>query len=358
MRKILLMCVVALLTTVMANAETTQSACATLNHEGTVTIFMGGNGLKEAHDAAVDGDAIVLSPGTFNAVNITKAITLRGAGAPHLTIPGDTIKPENGTYITGDMSINIESSEGKLSIEGCQFNNKVSFAKAPATYVFKTRIAEVPLLSNGVASINFTHCMVFFNDNRNASTQISDLNQHTSMLNTAAYYGYFFNPFVNATNCLITGDKSDTFSRLSSAAGGGQLLNCIILFPYDLTYYYSLSANCVAYNCVACTKNSFSNYNSGAIEKFFQYSYNGTNQAFHNLTMFNSEDVVPSYPFTLTEEAQQTYLGNDGTQIGINGGSLPMDPIPDNLLITKCNIAPKTTPTGKLSIEIQVSTAK
>ena len=72
MRKNLLMLVVTLLTTVMANAETTQSACATLNHEGTVTIFMGGNGLKEAHDAAVDGDAIVLSPGTFNAVTFPK----------------------------------------------------------------------------------------------------------------------------------------------------------------------------------------------------------------------------------------------------------------------------------------------
>ena len=348
MKKNLLLLAVVLLTALLANAETSQSVCATLNHEGTVTTFLGGNGLKEAHAAAADGDAIILSPGTFNAVNITKAITLRGAGAPSLTLPGDTIKSANGTYITGDMSINIGSTEGKFTIEGCEFNNDISFVKAPQTDVFKTRIARVLQLNNNVASINFVHCVVYFYDSSNR------LNEHTSMMNTAAYYGYYFNPFVNATNCLITGDRANTFSGNSSASGGGKLLNCIILFPYDVAYY-SLSANCVAYNCLACTKNS---YNYTKIEDFFQYSYNGTNKAFHNLTMFNDEDKVPSYPFILTEEAQQTYLGEDGTQVGIHGGALPIDPIPDNLLVTKCSIAPKTTANGKLAIDIQVSTAK
>ena len=74
--------------------------------------------------------------------------------------------------------------------------------------------------------------------------------------------------------------------------------------------------------------------------------------------MFNSENAVPSYPFFMTEEAQTQYLGNDGTQVGIHGGPLPMAPIPDNLLVTSCNIASKTTADGKLSVEIKVSTAK
>lgn len=358
MRKNLLMLAVILLTALMANAETNQTVTATLNHDGNATIFIGGNGMRDALNAAVDGDAIILSPGTFNAVNITKAITLRGSGASMISLPGDSIKPIDGTYITGDMTINIESTEGKFVIEGCQFNNTVKFIKAPSVDVLKTRFAQISQLSKDVASINFMHCMMFFNDTRNTTTQLSDLNEHTSIINSAAFFGHGFNPFINASNCLITGDKSDTFKIFSSAAGGGQLLNCIILFPNNSGYYYALSANCVAYNCVACTKNSFDNWNSAKIEDFFKYSYNETNQAFHNLTMFNAEDVVPSYPFILTQEAAAKYLGNDGTQVGIHGGALPMDPIPDNLLVTRCNIAPKTTPTGKLSIEIQVSTAK
>lgn len=352
MKKNLLMMAVIVLTVVMAHAETSQSVVATLNHEGNVTTFMGGNGLRDALAAAADGDAIVLSPGTFNAANITKAVTLRGAGASMLSLPGDSIQPGDGTYITGDMSINIESTEGKLAIEGCQFNNKVSFIKAPATDVFKTRIAEINQLSNNVASINFTHCLFYRNEN-----YYNDLNQHISMLNTAAYFDYF-NPFINATNCLIVGNKYNSFYRYSSDAGGGQLLNSIIIMNYNTTSYAPdpLSANCVAYNCVVCMKNS-QNF-SDRIMDFFKNSYNGTNKAFNNLTMFNAEDKVPYYPFTLTEEAAAQYLGNDGTQVGIHGGALPIDPIPDNLLVTKCNIAPKTTATGKLQIEIQVSTAE
>jgi len=334
MKKNFLMLAVAILTALAMNAELSQSVVATLTHGSTITTFAGGNALRDAHEAAVDGDAIVLSPGTFNAVNITKAITLRGAGAAALSLPNLPIEAAGSTYITGDMSINIESTTHTFTIEGCQFNNKVSFIKAPATSVFKTRIAEVPVLSNDVASINFTHCMVFFKDSQNR------INQHTSMLNTAAFYGYYFNPFVSAT-----------------VAGGGQLMNCIILFPYHSSgsNFQPLSANCVAYYCLACCK-KYGSYTY--LSNFFTNSYNGTNKAINDLTMFNSENAVPSYPFYMTEVAQTQYLGNDGTQIGIHGGPLPMDPIPDNLLVTSCNIASKTTADGKLSVEIKVSTAK
>lgn len=347
MRKNLLMLAVILLTALMANAETSQTVTATLNHDGNATTFIGGSSLKDALNAAVDGDAIILSPGTFNAADIKKAVTLRGAGASILSLPGDSIQPGDGTYISGDMSINIETTEGKLSIEGCQFNNKVSFIKAPATDVFKTRIAEIPQLNNGVASINFTHCYIYVSGNY--------LNEHTSMLGTV-YRCNYFNPFVNATNCVIVGvDRYYAFSMNGSVSGGGQLLNCVIIHETGSSVSSILSANCVAYNCVACARKEgdYADFNN-----FFRNSYNGTNTVLCNLTIFNADNVFPSYPYILTEEAQQTYLGNDGTQVGIHGGVLPMDPIPDNLLVTKCNIAPKTTPAGKLSIEIQVSTAK
>ena len=353
MRKNLLMLAVILLAAMTANAETNQTVTATLNHDGNATIFMGGNGMRDALNAAVDGDVIILSPGTFTGIYITKAVTLRGAGTADLSLPGDSIKPTDATYISGDMSINIESTEGKLTIEGCKFNGRVSFVKAPATYVIKTYFTLIERLTNDVVSINFTHC--FFNRDYSYSNS-DELNQHTSMLNTVAYFD-FFNPYINATNCLIAGNRAETFSNYSSVSGGGQLLNCIILFPNSSSNSYRpLPANCAAFYCIACTQYSYSN--GANVKYFFSYCGNDTNQGFDNLTMFNAEDVLPSYPFYLTQEAAAKYLGNDGTQVGIHGGALPMDPIPDNLLVTRCNIAPKTTPAGKLSIEIQVSTAK
>ena len=352
MRKNLLMLVVILLTALMANAETSQSVVASLNHEGTVTTFMGGNGLRDALNAAVDGDAIVLSQGTFNAADITKAITLRGAGTSTLSLPDAKIDPVATTYITGDMSINIPATEGKLTIEGCRFNNDVYFTKAPAVDVFKTHMYNIRSISKDVASINFVHCLLYRN-----SYYYNEINEHTTMVNTVAYFDYF-NPCINALNCMLIGNRYNTFSHNSSASGGGQLYNCIFMLESDPgnTYRVELSSNCVAYKSIACLKASFNRWD--LFKDFFRYCGNGTNQVINGVTMFNAEDNVPSYPFILTEEAQQTYLGNDGTQVGIHGGALPMDPIPDNLLVTKCNIAPKTTPTGKLSIEIQVSTAK
>ena len=62
--------------------------------------------------------------------------------------------------------------------------------------------------------------------------------------------------------------------------------------------------------------------------------------------------------FHLTEAAQTAYLGLDGTQVGIYGGSMPFDPIPTNPQITKCKVAQKSTTDGKLSVDIEVKTAE
>lgn len=54
---------------------------ATLNHNDSITVYYGMNALQQAHASAVNGDIITLSSGIFNSVNITKAVTIRGAGA-------------------------------------------------------------------------------------------------------------------------------------------------------------------------------------------------------------------------------------------------------------------------------------
>ena len=56
------------------------SLMATLNHEGTISTFYGTTALQQAHAAAVSGDVITLSSGTFLSTDITKAVTIRGAG--------------------------------------------------------------------------------------------------------------------------------------------------------------------------------------------------------------------------------------------------------------------------------------
>ena len=69
---------VALMAATLSYAQS--SLLATLSHEGTISTFYGAGALRAAHAAAADGDIITLSSGSFVSTDITKGITLRGAG--------------------------------------------------------------------------------------------------------------------------------------------------------------------------------------------------------------------------------------------------------------------------------------
>ena len=47
------------------------------------------------------------------------------------------------------------------------------------------------------------------------------------------------------------------------------------------------------------------------------------------------------------------YIGADGTQVGLYGG-IGFDLVPSILQITKCEVAPRSTTDGKLSVKIEV----
>ena len=57
--------------------------------------------------------------------------------------------------------------------------------------------------------------------------------------------------------------------------------------------------------------------------------------------------------FELTSTAATTYLGDDGKQVGIYGGTNPFDPTPTNPQVKKFTID-STTSDGKLKVTINV----
>ena len=61
--------------------------------------------------------------------------------------------------------------------------------------------------------------------------------------------------------------------------------------------------------------------------------------------------------FELTDEAKTSYLGNDGTEVGIYGGTMPFVTTPSYPIITKCEVADKTTADGKLNVSFEVKNA-
>ena len=124
MKKNLLRLMMLFVATVLTNnAFARGSLLATLNHEGTISTFYGAQAWKNAHEAAVNGDVVTLSSGSFLATNITKAITVRGAGIG--IDPTVVVEP---TVITGDFNINIEDSgSSRLTLEGIYSNNKITY---------------------------------------------------------------------------------------------------------------------------------------------------------------------------------------------------------------------------------------
>lgn len=78
MKKILLSLIAFAITTV---SFAQSNMVATLTHGDEISMFYGPYALQQAHAAAENGDVINLSGGAFQAVEITKALSIRGVGA-------------------------------------------------------------------------------------------------------------------------------------------------------------------------------------------------------------------------------------------------------------------------------------
>ena len=318
---------------------------ATLSHKGNITTFYGAPALKQALNAAVDGDIITLSPGTFQAADINKSITLRGAGYVL-----NTETHTEPTVISGDFTI---SGTKGLTIEGIYHNAvmnydcySVDLINTNAKFI-KCKFTSIDSERNyyniaGLVDAQFINCkiinLIYLNSNSNASLI-------NCIVNKPYMYTSSDNSYFNFQNCVITelyGNESGWRLYRSS------FNNCIIYVNHRTSdYLYSTNSG---YNNLCI--------NTEGYEKFFSIIPTSTNNSYETDFTNVFKDYTGTYSddltFELTDEAKQKYKGNDGTEIGIYGGVMPFDPTPSNPQITKLNVASKSTANGKLSVDITV----
>lgn len=319
------------------NAFAQGSLLATLNHEGTVSTFYGASAWKNAHDAAVNGDVITLSSGTFVAVNITKAITVRGAG-----MGIDSTAVAEPTVISGDFTIDIaEPGSNRLTLEGIYSNHTITYNNVVNPLFLKCRLKEVTcsyFSSSVLKDASFIHCRI-------AGELYLVTNCSASCVNSVIQKPYSYNSSTSNfefLNCCLIGNMGSVKSS--------SFKNCIISDNDNGNY---IGSSCTAYNCVCLTA-----------DNYFRKITNSTNKSLTEYaTLFKTYtgaalDNLDSETFELTDEAKTQYLGTDGTEVGIYGGNLPFDPTPSNPQITKCNVAAKSTADGKLSVDIEVNAAE
>ena len=309
-----------------AKAQT--SLIATLNHEGTLSTFYGSTALQQAHEAAADGDVITLSSGTFASVDITKAITLRGA-----SMAMDAETQTEPTVLSNAFSIDIaDETTQRLTIEGIYSNQTVNIKKLSNAMFLKSRFSRIEANTGYVAKdINVIHCRFsdgYFDYNeKNSASFINCI-----IMNTCGKNNQY-------KNCIIGGN-----GRTVDMCENSEYKNCILMVTQTPGSTITMYNNLV----IDTDKN------------YFQFISNNTNIRVEETdertkTLFGYSD---DKDYKLTEEAKAIMKGTDGTEVGIYGGNLPYDPTPTNPQITKFDVASKTTADGKLSVDIEVKSAE
>jgi hypothetical protein len=342
--KKLFLSLVALMAATMSFAQNT--LVVTLSHGEDVTMYYGTYALRNAMNAAVSGDIINLSGGAFQAVDITKAVTLRGTGI-------DDAAP---SYISGNFTINVPADDvNRLSMEGIRCTGTITMSGTfNSPYFVKSAFSAFSYNDNStIKNAMFADCRISGSYKLRGTSTVQFINSYvksfsnSNSTNTAASF----------INCVIL-PNGDGYYALYLC--NSQLINCIIYQAYyngNMGYNYSsysmLPSSTIATNCVAVGySNFFSNQTASTGNKHLGYNEYG--KLFKSFTGSYSE----AEQFELTDEAKTTYLGTDGTEVGMHGGVLPYDTTPSYPQITKMNVANKTTADGKLSVEIEVSAAE
>lgn len=330
MKKLFLSLVAAMMAATATFAQST--LVATLTHGENVTMYYGTYALRDAHNAAVSGDVINLSGGAFQAIAITKAVTLRGSG----------IDAQDPTFIVNDIYINIPTTDkGRLSMEGIRCANR-AYLQGTLTnaYFLKCQFYELQCYGSGdtkVKNAMLANCKVTNYCFLYGSSTFQFVNSYVNEFNNGSS-----NSAASFINCIVRGHYG-----YAGYLSYSQLVNCII---YGSNNDYIPSSS-VANNCVSVgfDYDIFKNTPSSTGCKKSSYS-----EVFKTFTGTYSDTET----FELTSTAKTKYLGTDGTQVGMYGGVLPYTSTPSYPQITKMNVANKTTADGKLSVEIEVSAAK
>ncbi|MDA3819352.1 MAG: hypothetical protein PF590_02645 [Candidatus Delongbacteria bacterium] len=315
-----------------------------LHSTDTTAGFTGNTAFADAYALAQTGDTLYLSGGAFTmSSEIAKGLKIFGAG-----IHPDSTSATYITQLSGD--VDIRNGADGLYFEGIQFAHgirenythvvdDVSFVRCkfistldfgisgtPAVlrenYAFIQSVFLNRLDMEGVTNSLITNCI--FNDRI-----------YNSNSNSIKNSSFLYNPS-SASYDIIDNSNTNLIS------------NCI--FHATSSYIIDGASNTIQ-NCV--TQDAAPGYGSTPIDV---NNYKGIDLS----TVFIA---LPSEPFSfddnyhLTPSAETTYLGDDGTQVGIYGGLFPLKEgfVPQNPHISTKTISSGTDENGFLNVDVEVN---
>lgn len=327
-----------LITILFINFTANAQQRAALHSNGTTTIYSSANPFVDAYNASVDGDTIYLSGGGFTSpININKGLTIIGAGFH----PDST----SATYPTFFSTTNIYlgGNADNLHIEGLEF---INLLKSSSNQVNNLTIKRCKISS---LTFSYDGAPVVYSVNLGLLENII-----TSLVNLSG-----INNSVVSNN-ILQGQLNDSYNN--------SIQNNIFLYPTQFggcqnnVYKNNIFSNT---NGVILTtsngnifeKNVFTtanpNFDLGAIDNNNYKSVDLTtlyvNQTGHTFNYTHNYHLKPA--------AVSTYIGSDGTQVGIYGGIFPYKAgaVPLNPHIQFKNISSQTNNNGDLNIQLKVN---
>lgn len=290
MKKILFT-IIALCSTLSVGAQN-ELQTAVLHHDGDTQVFIGRNAFANANAAAVDGDVITLSAGTFNIADITKSISLYGAGFEYNNETGT-----EKTLLVGTLNIGVSGQTlANVHIEGICTYKITAVAHLEGFVLNKCQVLNEITLS------------------RNTNTTISNCQMYDVKSMDE-----------QSINCLIKNCHSRGSIIKFGAGSTVTLDHCIVMWNVG---------GCTCTNSIFLNYDAFKEAYGATVTKciiYKKYENNGTN------TFTDCWEVLPidvftdkveegmgsdTYTPTRTFELKQpeTWIGTDGQEVGIRYG--------------------------------------
>jgi hypothetical protein len=311
-----------------------------LHHTGTTTIFSGSNPLIDAYTAAVANDTIYLPGGTFAPpANFDKKIAIFGAGHYQSATLATGI-----TFINGNVI--LKENADNFYIEGIEINGNLTFSENESVNQVVVKRCKI----NGTLNVLGNLTMPSSNFGLFGSVIIGNIdfaNAQNVLISNSIIQGRVFASIGNGFNNSIFLNNYSYYGNEAPLNGNNNLVNNNIFTNANTGYLIAGNGNVAKNNlCVLASPNF------GTLS-----TVSGNYLGIAQTALFISQSGN-SFGYSEDYHLQNTtsYLGVDGSQVGIYGGLFPFKEgaIPSNPHIESKTIAPQTNAAGELSIQVVV----
>lgn len=303
----------------------------TCQHGSTIRAYYGANAFKSAVADAANGDIITLTAGEFNGCDVNKAVTIRGEGWGKTTIksmgsfniPKDS---EHALYLEG-----IKSEGSNNSFYGNDGSEKVVISKC---YI------------NNSSSITFSKC---------TATIMQSILRAWGSTTYSLYAGQLAT--VTCLNSQLLERLSTAYSASynSNVNGHWYISNCAIWEKVNDVHCSTIKNSTFR---VACSLEEETNTSSHCLVKEGSSGFFNSYYVKPEADPWDENDLAWNNIFgewweITNDNAKATYLGTDGTQVGVFGGTYPWNTTPDLPTVKWLDVT-ESYKNGKLNVQINV----